>query len=468
MRNLYSSLRSVLAIAALSLGASALAQSVTPGYYYLKTTEIANNPGTHMRATSQDNVQMSAAELPATPTVAEKPFIWQVEAKGEGLITLRNIWNNRYLGGQNAAWSHHCTTDDIAHTLKISDPSANGSFRLDITDMTLSNQYGTSVRPGGGSEQVFLWICDSQNGDISSWTFEPVDADVAAALETTYPTYTGVDVEEGIYYIKADAANTSKPGYYLYANMNDKTRTYQAENAGLSATELTEEMLPYMFKVSKGQLGYAFQNLFSSRYVGGTPNNNGHHVGATVAPAYMKVEAAGEGIYRILDEYQPANGFLPAYLNSGNEGFAWWAGSAEWLTSSIGWNLIRVTAPATLEGNTLSVTGFVSKDLIADAVARQQGADIKAIVLNGATLGADITAQNIRGGLDESVMVYVAENAVIEGENIVHGNKPTAISSTEANAEATAIYSLDGKRLSAPAKGISIIRTAGSARKVLK
>ena len=53
-----------------------------------------------------------------------------------------------------------------------------------------------------------------------------------------------------------------------------------------------------------------------------------------------------DGSYTILDEYQPINGFLPAYLNSGNEAFAWWAGSAAWLTSSINWNLIKLDAEA--------------------------------------------------------------------------------------------------------------------------
>lgn len=50
--------------------------------------------------------------------------------------------------------------------------------------------------------------------------------------------------------------------------------------------------------------------------------------------------------YTILDESQLCNGFLPAYLNSGDESWAWWAGSTEDQMQSVHWNLIRITDPA--------------------------------------------------------------------------------------------------------------------------
>ena len=61
---------------------------------------------------------------------------------------------------------------------------------------------------------------------------------------------------------------------------------------------------------------------------------------------YVKLEFDEEKqAYTILDESQFNNGFLPAYLNSGSEAFAWWAGGADWLMGSIYWNLIRITDP---------------------------------------------------------------------------------------------------------------------------
>ena len=105
-------------------------------------------------------------------------------------------------------------------------------------------------------------------------------------------------------------------------------------------------MYPYVYHVTKEPRGYAFQNIKSGRYIGGTPNSNGHHVGSVTVAAPMKLEFDEEKqAYTILDESQFNNGFLPAYLNSGSEAFAWWAGGADWLMGSIYWNLIRITDP---------------------------------------------------------------------------------------------------------------------------
>jgi len=198
-----------------------------------------------------------------------------------------------------------------------------------------------------GGETVFLWYCDGQQGEVPAWEFEPVDEELAKTLEETVPEYTGVDIEEGYYYVRAAATNPSKPGYYLYSNDKDFYHTCQrALDSEPSTTEVTEDLYPFIFHVTKEPRGYAFQNMKSERYIGGTINSNGHHVGAVagVAPMTLGYDEEKQA-YTILDESQLYNGFLPAYLNSGNESFAWWAGSTEDLLASTYWNLIRITDP---------------------------------------------------------------------------------------------------------------------------
>ena len=282
----------------------------------------------------------------------EKQFIWKVEALGDGTSSIQSIYDHRYLGGQLGRYGHHGTMDEKPHAITFTYSGTEGegtgeAWKLNA-NLDRDSGYGTALRPGMGGERLMLWYCDSQQGEVPAWVFEPVDESLAKAIEETVPEYTGDNVEEGYYYVQAAATNASKAGNYLWCNGNDIYRTYQkAVEEELSTTEVSEDLYPYIFHVTKQPGGYAFQNMKSQRYIGGAPSASGHHVGAVMNPAPMTLSYDEETkTYTILDESQLCNGFLPAYLNSGDESWAWWAGSTEDQMQSVHWNLIRITDPA--------------------------------------------------------------------------------------------------------------------------
>ena len=329
-----------------------LIPSVPSGYYYMKGSAVSSNPDTYLSASSSDLPFMVFHSMPEVPTMDEQAFIWKVESMGNGTASIQSIYDHRYLGGQVGTHYHHGTMSSVPHAITFTyfssadNAGQSEAWKLDAA-LDHDSYYGTAMRPGMGGETVFLWYCDGQQGEVPAWVFEPVDEEVAKTLEETVPEYTGDDIEEGYYYVRAAATNTSNPGIYLYYNVGDLHRTYQkAVDGELSTTEVSEDMYPYVYHVTKEPRGYAFQNIKSGRYIGGTPNSNGHHVGSVTVAAPMKLEFDEEKqAYTILDESQFNNGFLPAYLNSGSEAFAWWAGSDEGFRASTYWNLIRITDP---------------------------------------------------------------------------------------------------------------------------
>ena len=348
---LYSMFKAATLTVLLLAGNMAKATDITPGYYYMKGTEVSSAKGLYLRTTSADLPHMIAHEMPATPTMDEKPYIWKVEALNDGNFSIQNITDGYYLGGQEGNFAHHGSLAATPHAIKFTyfdtfnngSAEVSGAWKLDAQTDRDTN-YGSALRPGQGGEYLILWYCDSQGGDAPVWYFEPVDATIAQQLEQNPGTYDGADVEEGYYLVRANAGNSSKPGAYLYANADDKNRTYQNTSAGeLNPEEVTDEMLPYIYHVKKTATGYTFQNMLNGRYIGGSPNTNGHHVGAVSHPAAMVLKYYEEkNAYSIEDKEQPSNGFLPALLNSGNEAFAWWAGSADWLLPNIYWDLVKV------------------------------------------------------------------------------------------------------------------------------
>ena len=332
-----------------------LIPTVPSGYYYMRGSAASSNPNAYLSSSSSDLPFLDYHDMPEVPTMAEQQFIWKVESVGPGTAYIQNIYDHRYLGGQVGAYPHHGTLAKTPHAIVFTYFSSTGDagqgegWKLDAV-LDFDSNYGTALRPGMGGETVFLWYCDSQNGEVPAWVFEPVDEEVAKTLEQTVPEYTGVDIEEGFYYVRAAATNTSNPGIYLYCNPRDYYTYQKALDSEPSTTEVTEDLYPYIFHVTKQPRGYSFQNMKSERYIGGSPNLNGHHVGAVTVAAPMTLGFDEEKqAYTILDESQIHNGFLPAYLNSGSEAWAWWAGGADWLMSSIYWNLIRIT-DATLVG----------------------------------------------------------------------------------------------------------------------
>ena len=329
-----------------------LIPSVPSGYYYMKGSAVSSNPDTYLSASSSDLPFMVFHSMPEVPTMDEQAFIWKVESMGNGTASIQSIYDHLYLGGQVGTHYHHGTMSSVPHAITFTyfssadNAGQSEAWKLDAA-LDHDSYYGTAMRPGMGGETVFLWYCDGQQGEVPAWVFEPVDEEVAKTLEETVPEYTGDDIEEGYYYVRAAATNTSNPGIYLYYNVGDLHRTYQkAVDGELSTTEVSEDMYPYVYHVTKEPRGYAFQNIKSGRYIGGTPNSNGHHVGSVTVAAPMKLEFDEEKqAYTILDESQFNNGFLPAYLNSGSDAFAWWAGSDEGFRASTYWNLIRITDP---------------------------------------------------------------------------------------------------------------------------
>ena len=344
---LYSALKATALTALLLAGNMANAKDITPGYYYMKGSEASTAAGYYLRTTSSDLPRMVTHEMPATPTMDEKPYIWKVEALNDGNFSVQNIADGCYLGGQEGSHAHHGTMAATPHAITFTYfetyNAVTGGWKIDAQTDRDTN-YGSAVRPGQGGEALFLWYCDSQGGDAPVWYFEPVDATIAAQLANTQGTYDGADVEEGYYLVRANAGNSSKPGAYLYANSGDIYRTYQDTSTGdIDPSKVTDEMLPYIYHVKKTATGYTFQNLLNGRYIGGSPNTNGHHVGAVTRPAPMVLKYYEEkNAYSIEDKEQPRNDFLPALLNSGNEAFAWWAGSADWLLPNIYWDLVKV------------------------------------------------------------------------------------------------------------------------------
>ena len=325
-------------------GLNVLAQSeIAPGYYLMKGTAVSTAADYYLRTTSSNLPHMVKVTMPETLTANEKCYIWKVGPMDGGALCIQNIVDNRYLGGQIGTYRHHGSMSQMPHAITFTPASSgDGTFKLNA-DLDQPSGYGTAMRPGWGGENVFLWYCDNQQGEQPAWAFEPVDADIVDQLLQEKMTYSGIDIEEGYYYVRADLGNSSKPGAYLCGNTSDMYRMYQDQCEELSTTDISEETVKYIFSVKKIDGGYAFKNIGIDRYLGGSPNGNGHHVGAVFHATPLVVgNGDKEGTYTILDEQQPCNGFLPAYLNSGNEAFAWWAGSAAWLTSSINWNLIKL------------------------------------------------------------------------------------------------------------------------------
>ena len=344
---LYSTLKAAALSALLLAGNRASAVDITPGYYYMKGTEASTASGYYLRTTSSDLPRLVKHEMPETPTVDEKPYIWRVESMEAGTFSIQNIADKCYLGGQTGSHPHHGTMSSAPHAITFtyfdSYNEVTGAWRIDAQTDRDTN-YGTALRPGGGGEALFLWYCDSQGGDVPTWYFEPVDATIAQQLEATTGTYDGDDVEEGYYLVRANAGNSSKPGAYLYANQGDIYRTYQNTSVGdIDPAEITSNTLPFIYYIKKTPGGYTFQNQLNGRYLGGSPNSNGHHVGAVTRPAPMVLKYyEDKNAYSIEDKEQPRNNFLPALLNSGSEAFAWWAGSADWLLPNIYWDLVKV------------------------------------------------------------------------------------------------------------------------------
>lgn len=319
------------------------ADDITPGYYLMKGSAASTNPDAYMRTTSSDLPRLVEFTIPEAFTAKEKCFIWKVEPMSDGKYSIQNLADKRYLGGQTGTWKHHGTMSQAPHAITFTaSGSGDGTFKLDA-DLDAESGFGTALRPGTGWETIYLWYCDNQQGEAPAWVFEPVDAAIIEQVAQMQLPYSGVDIEEGYYYVRSHLENTSKPGAYLYGNEGDRFRMYQDQCGELSTTELTMDLSKYVFQVTRVEGGYAFRNICTERYLGGSPNTNGHHAGSVLQAAPITIGTGSkEGSYTILDEYQPVNGFLPAYLNSGSEAFAWWAGSAEWLTSSINWNLIKL------------------------------------------------------------------------------------------------------------------------------
>ena len=332
--------------------ASALIPAVATGYYYMKASDVSSNPGAYMYASSSDLPFLTAHEMPEAPTMDEKAFIWKVESLGNGKAYIQSVYDHRYLGGQVGRYTHHGTTSEEPHAITFTYFSSQGdglqgeAWKLDA-EIEQYNSYGTALRPGMGGERLMLWYCDNQQGEVPAWVFEPVDEELVKAIENAVPEYTGDDIEEGYYYVQAAETNASKAGNYLYHASSDAYRTMQkAVDSELSTTEVDEKFYSYVFHVTKQPQGYAFQNMGSQRYIGGAPSATFHHVGATDKAAAMTLHFDEEKqAYTILDESQISNSYLPAYLNSGSESWAWWAGSTEDLMQSVHWNLIRITDP---------------------------------------------------------------------------------------------------------------------------
>ena len=334
-------------VTAMLASVSIIADEIAPGYYLMKGSAASTNPDAYMRTTSSDLPRLVSVTMPEQLSATEKCFIWKVESLSDGTYSIQNLADKRYLGGQIGTFRHHGTMSQMPHAITFTaSASGDGTFKLDA-DLDVESGYGTAMRPGAGGEAIYLWYCDSQQGEAAAWVFEPVDEAIVEQVAQMQLPYAGVEVEEGYYYVRSDLGNTSKPGAYLYGNEGDRYRMYQEERAELSTTELTADLSKYVFYVTRVEGGYAFRNLGTERYLGGSPNTNGHHAGSVLQAAPLTIGAgSADGSYTILDEYQPTNGFLPAYLNSGSEAFAWWAGSAAWLTSSINWNLIKLDAEA--------------------------------------------------------------------------------------------------------------------------
>ena len=424
---LYSMFKAATLTALLLAGNKANATDITPGYYYMKATEVSSANGLYLRTTSSDLPRLVKHEMPETPTMDEKPYIWHVESMDGGSFSIQNIADGCYLGGQVGTHAHHGTMTSAPHAAKFTffDTFNNGSaevtnaWKLDVqTDR--NTQYGNALRPGQGGEALFLWYCDSQGGDAPVWYFEPVDATIAQQLEQNPGTYNGADVEEGYYLVRANAGNTSKPGAYLYADQGDIYRTYQNTSVGeIDPAALTSETLPFIYYIKKTATGYTFQNQLNGRYIGGTPNTNGHHVGAVTRPAPMVLTFYEEkNAYRIEDKEQPRNDFLPALLNSGNEAFAWWAGSADWLLPNVYWDLVKLEDAA--------VNSIVQRTVYAVGSLQDAEWDTENLTYTLEAKGEGIYSGTINVVSDgDGIGYFTLYAATPSGDNIIQYSSPT-------------------------------------------
>ena len=130
---LYSVFRSATLTVLLLAGNMAKATDITPGYYYMKGTEVSSAKGLYLRTTSADLPRMIAHEMPATPTMDEKPYIWKVEALNDGNFSIQNITDGYYLGGQEGNFAHHGSLAAAPHAIKFTyfDTFNNGFAQMD-------------------------------------------------------------------------------------------------------------------------------------------------------------------------------------------------------------------------------------------------------------------------------------------------------------------------------------------------
>ena len=419
---LYSTLKAVALSVLLLAGNKASAVDITPGYYYMKGTEVSTANGYYLRTTSSDLPRLVKHEMPETPTMDEKPYIWKVESMDGGTFSIQNIADKCYLGGQTGSHAHHGTMSSAPHAITFtyfdSYDAVTGAWRIDAQTDRDTN-YGSAVRPGQGGEALFLWYCDSQGGDVPTWYFEPVDASIAAQLEATVGTYDGDEVEEGYYLVRANAGNSSKPGAYLYAYQGDIYRMYQDTSVEeIKPEEITDNTLPYIYYIKKTATGYTFQNQLNGRYLGGSPNSNGHHAGSVTRPAPMLLKYyESKNAYSIEDKEQPRNDFLPALLNSGSEAFAWWAGSADWLMPNIYWDLVKLDN-AVVEGVVQRTIYAVGSLQNANWNSEDQSYKLEAI-------GEGIYKGNIDVEEDgDGFGHFTLYAATLSGENIIQYSSP--------------------------------------------
>ena len=94
------------------------ASDIAPGYYYMKGTEASTANGYYLRATSSDLPRMITHQMPETPTLDEKPFIWKVESMDGGFYSIQSIYDHRL--------DHTLTT---AVCLILPTPSSSPSLR---------------------------------------------------------------------------------------------------------------------------------------------------------------------------------------------------------------------------------------------------------------------------------------------------------------------------------------------------
>ena len=116
---LYSMFKAATLTALLLAGNKANATDITPGYYYMKATEVSSANGLYLRTTSSDLPRLVKHEMPETPTMDEKPYIWHVESMDGGSFSIQNIADGCYLGGQVGTHAHHGTMTSAPHAAKF-------------------------------------------------------------------------------------------------------------------------------------------------------------------------------------------------------------------------------------------------------------------------------------------------------------------------------------------------------------